>query len=187
MIFFAIIFANPIVFREILSSEMLVSRMETNYKVNYIKKIRAVAFLQRKKEMAFGNQSYVYLTYWILQMTWWQMPSVLGPPPLPLIGTGWLRRLGDNALGLGNVYTRGLLLCGRWPLCPISLVHITSQCRANKKLWSYSFSCSSTSECSSRPSASSPPLLLGRGSRASWNITVPCAQQAEGPTLLVPT
>lgn len=63
MIFFVIIFANPIVFREILSSEMLVSRMETNYKVNYIKKIRAVAFLQRKKEMAFGNQSYVYLTY----------------------------------------------------------------------------------------------------------------------------
>lgn len=63
MIFFAIIFANPIVFREILSSEMLVSRMETNYKVNYIKIIRAVAFLQRKKEMAFGNQSYVYLTY----------------------------------------------------------------------------------------------------------------------------
>lgn len=49
MIFFAIIFANPIVFREILSSEMLVSRMETNYKVNYIKIIRAVAFLQRKK------------------------------------------------------------------------------------------------------------------------------------------
>lgn len=54
--FGVIIFGNQIAFKELLSSEMLVSMLGNMFQSQLPRRIRTIGFLKRSKKMKFGDQ-----------------------------------------------------------------------------------------------------------------------------------